>query len=147
MMRRRYFLEPTPPFLLAASMLQQDCPLTRVVVAIVSCVKSKVVVVLINGGPIALPEPQLAQVGAVLEAFYPGQYVQRVKATAPGIIIHLARTSCCCSWVLFIILCALFFSSFLLLLLLFIFGRLGGPAIVDVLFGRFNPGGKLPYTM
>ena len=64
----------------------------------VMTINSKVILVLVNGGPVSIPNiyTNKAVVG-IIEAFYPGP--------------------------------------------------LGGRAVADVLFGKYNPGGKMPYTV
>ena len=64
----------------------------------VMAINSKVILVLVNGGPVSIPNlyTNKAVVG-IIEAFYPGP--------------------------------------------------LGGRAVADVLFGKYNPGGKMPYTV
>ena len=64
----------------------------------VMAINSKVILVLVNGGPVSIPNlyTNRAVVG-IIEAFYPGP--------------------------------------------------LGGRAVADVLFGKYNPGGKMPYTV
>ena len=65
----------------------------------ITAVSSKVILVLMNGGPISLAKEVLSddKVAAIIEAFYPG--------------------------------------------------ALGGTAIADVLFGNYNPGGRMPVTI
>ena len=64
----------------------------------VAAQNSKVILVLVNGGPVSLPQEVLNNdnVAAIVDAFYPG--------------------------------------------------ALGGTAIADVLFGNYNPGGRMPVT-
>ena len=65
----------------------------------VIALNSKVIIVLMNGGPVSLPQEVLGDdnVIAIIDAFYPG--------------------------------------------------ALGGTAIVDVIFGNYNPGGRMPVTV
>ena len=70
---------------------------TALIEAVVA-VNPKVILVLINGGPVSVPT-LVANPGvlAIIEAFYPGPF--------------------------------------------------GGTAVADVIFGKYNPGGKMPYTV
>ena len=87
--------------------------------------------VLINGGMLAIAEEK-ASVPAIVETFYPGFH----GGTSHPLLLSLSL-SLTSDLLSFFFLCSVPFSFFSFL----------GSVISEVLFGDYNPGGKLPVTI